>query len=286
MKRPMRWQGATTVALWVACLAPPLAGWADVLITDVIGKPGLVSKPPLAILNPIANGSVVDLPSGFQFSAIDLATGKEYLASGPGRFSVSSNGVLSATTGTVKVRSVTNGALPDVKIATDKLSRAAMTMRGDVTLLSKPPGYPAHSVIPDTAPTLRWSRLAGASSYRVTVSDDANKPLWQRNTTEAQLALPPEAGLQPGNRYAWAVEPLNQTGEPIANATRTTFSVVPSDVARVLAAIKPEPNASFSSWVLYAAQLQQAGVTEDARAIWQALAHERPNDPNLKKLMK
>lgn len=287
MKQPMRLCSASNVALLVACLVQPLTGWADVLITDVLGKPGLVSKPPLAILSEISNGGAIDLPSGFQFSAIDLATGKEYVASGPGRFRISSSGVLSATTGTVKIRSVTNGALPDVKIATGKISQAAMTMRGDVALLGNPPGYPANTVITDTATaTLRWSHMAGASSYRVTVSDDTSKVIWQRNTTEAQLALTPDAGIQPGRRYAWTVEPLNQTGAPTANATRATFSVVAADVARILKAIKPEPNAPLSAWVLYAAQLQQAGATDDAQAIWEALGHERPNDPNLKKLVK
>jgi hypothetical protein len=92
--------------------------------------------------------------------------------------------------------------------------------------------------------------------------------------------------LRPGDRYTWKVEPLNQTGEPIANATGADFAVVTADAARVLASIKPAPGASFSAWVLYAAQLQQAGATDDAHTIWQALARERPTDPNLKKLMK
>lgn len=286
MKQPLPLHSATTVAILVACLAQPLASRADVLLTDVIGKPGLVSKPPLAILNTIANGSVVDLPSEFQFAAIDLATGKEYTAIGPGQFRISTSGVLSATTGTVTVRSVTSGALPDVKIATGKLSRAAMTMRGDIGALSQTSVSPSNTVIPDTAPTLRWNQIAGATSYRVTVSDDANKAIWQRNTTESQLAVTPDAGLQPGNRYVWFVEPLNQAGEPLANTTRTTFSIVTANAARVLAAIKPEPSAPFSAWALYAAQLQEAGATNDAQAIWLALARERPHDPNLKKLLK
>jgi len=50
--------------------------------------------------------------------------------------------------------------------------------------------------------------------------------------------------------------------------------------------IKPAPDASFSAWVLYAAQLQQAGASDDAQTIWQALARERPGDLNLKKLAK
>ncbi|MBK7279639.1 hypothetical protein [Candidatus Aalborgicola defluviihabitans] len=274
---------AATVAVLVANFFLSTSGWADVLITDVIGKPGLVSKPPLAILNEVVNGSLVEAPAGLQFTAIDLVTGKEYLASGPGQFRIASAGVLSLTTGTVKVRSVADGSLPDVRIATGKLSRASMTMR---TLLVKLPMYPSNTAIPDTTPTLRWAHMAGASSYRVTVSDDTNRAIWQRNTTEAQLALIPDSGLRLGNQYTWKVEPLNQTGDPVSNATSAGFFVVAEDAARVLAAIKPEPGASFSAWVLYAAQLQQAGATDDAQTIWQALARERPGDLNLKKLVK
>jgi hypothetical protein len=276
----------TTVAVLLAHFFLPSIGRADVLITDVIGKPGLVSKPPLAILNEMANGSLIEAPAGLQFAAIDLVTGKEYLASGPGQFRIASAGVLSLTTGTVKMRSVADGALPEVRIATGKLSRASMTMRGGSALLSKLPMYPSNTAIPDTTPTLRWEHMAGASSYRVTVSDDAGKAIWQRNTTEAQMALTPDVGLHLGNRYTWKVEPLNQTGDPVANATSTGFSVVAADAAKVLAVIKPEPDASFSAWVLYAAQLQQAGATDDAQTIWQALARERPGDLNLKKLAK
>ena len=156
---------AATVAVLVANFFLSTSGWADDLITDVIGKPGLVSKPPLAILNEVVNGSLVEAPAGLQFTAIDLVTGKEYLASGPGQFRIASAGVLSLTTGTVKVRSVADGSLPDVRIATGKLSRASMTMR---TLLVKLPMYPSNTAIPDTTPTLRWAHMAGASSYRVT----------------------------------------------------------------------------------------------------------------------
>lgn len=282
----MRLLRVTTVAVLVVHLFQPSNGLADVLITDVTGKPGLVSKPPLAILNEMANGSLIEAPAGLQFAAIDLVTGKEYLASGPGQFRIASAGVLSLTTGTVKVRSVAEDSLPNVRIATSKLSRASMTMRGGTTLLTKLPLYPSNTTIPDTTPTLRWEHMAGASSYRVTVNTDTNKEMWQRTTTEAQLALTPDSGLRLGNRYTWKVEPLNQSGDPVANATSTGFSVVAEDTARILAAIKPEPNASFSAWVLYAAQLQQAGASDDAHTIWQALARERPGDANLKKLAK
>ncbi len=282
----MRLLRASTLATLVVCLFQPSSVWADVLITDVAGKPGLVSKPPLAILGEMVNGSLVDVPAGFQFSAIDLATGKEYLASGPGQFRITGGGVLSVTTGSVKMRSVAEGSLPDVRIATGKLSRASMTMRGGSVLLGKFPMYPSNTAIPDTTPTLRWDHMAGASSYRVTVRDDSGKTIWQRSTTEAQLALPPDSGLRLGNRYTWKVEPLNQTGDPVANATSTGFSVVAADAAQVLALIKPAPDAAFSAWVLYAAQLQQAGATDDAQTIWQALARERPADLNLKKLAK
>jgi len=173
---------ATTLAVLVANLFLTTTGRADVLITDVVGKPGLVSKPPLAILNEMANGSLIEAPAGLQFAAIDLVTGKEYLASGPGQFRVASTGVLSLTTGTVQVRGVADGSLPDVRIATGKLSRASMTMRGGAALLAKLPMYPSNTAIPDTTPTLRWEHMAGASSDRVTGSHEPRKATWDGPT--------------------------------------------------------------------------------------------------------
>ena len=111
----MRLLRTTTLATLVVCLFQPPGVRADVLITDVAAKPGLVSKPPLAILNEMANGSLIDAPAGFQFSAVDLVTGKEYLASGPGQFRITSGGVLSATTGTVRMR-ITPSASETTKI--------------------------------------------------------------------------------------------------------------------------------------------------------------------------
>ena len=281
----MNFSQAAIFAALVTNLLLPSSGRADVLITDVIGKPGLVGKPPLAILNEIANGSLIEVPAGFQFTAIDLVTGKEYLASGPGQFRIASSGVISMTTGSVKMRSVADVPLPDVKIATGKISRASMTMRGGAAMLAKLPMYPSDTAVPDTTPTLRWEHIAGSSRYRVTVSDDT-KVIWQSITTEAQLALTPETGLLEGKRYTWKIVPLSLTDTPVAEAASARFSVVAADAARVLALIKPTPDASFSAWSLYAAQLQEAGANDDAKTIWQALSRERPNDPNLQKLTK
>lgn len=274
------------LGLLATYLVHPGNGLADVLITDVINKPGLATKPPLATLAEFANGSLIDLPGGVQFVAIDLGTGKEYLASGPGQFRISSNGVQSVTTGSVKVRTVVDAPLPPVTIATGKVSRASMTMRGGAAMLEKNDRmYPSSTAVPTVTPTLRWERVPGSSSYRVTLTE-GTKVMWQRATTESQLELTADAGLRGGGQYHWKVEPLQPTGDPLGNAVAASFSVVASDVAQLLATIKPRPDSPFSAWALYAAQLQQAGAIGDAQPIWQALARERPDDPNLQKLVK
>ena len=113
---------AATVAVLVANFFLPASGWADVLITDVIGKPGLVSKPPLAILNEVVNGSLVEAPAGLQFTAIDLVTGKEYLASGPGQFRIASAGVLELP----KLLTAFENMLPCIKDAEELFNQLAV----------------------------------------------------------------------------------------------------------------------------------------------------------------
>ena len=52
--------------------------------------------------------------------------------------------------------------------------------------------------------------------------------------------------------------------------------------AKRLAAARPAPGAPFSERLLYAVQLETAGLADEARQAWAALAKERPDDPGLK----
>ena len=74
---------------------------------------------------------------------------------------------------------------------------------------------------------LRWSRVAGADRYRVTVFDAAGSVLYAADVSDTLVAFPDSIALVPGQPYLWSVEARigwdRWTTSPL-----TAFSVVPA----------------------------------------------------------
>ena len=67
-----------------------------------------------------------------------------------------------------------------------------------------------------------WQPVAGAASYRVTVSDaDTVWPLLLSTTTEARMPMPPgkRGAIRPGRIHEWSVEALDARGAVIGSGT-------------------------------------------------------------------
>lgn len=258
---------------------------AGVLVTDLKGKAETEGKKPVAVLSEIADGGLLDLAAGAQLVATDLASGREYVLVGAGRFRVGKNGVEGLLGASVTPRALPAANLPNVKVAVARVAQATLTMRGGAFSSGGPgPLSPARTAVLGTAPTLRWSPVEGANSYRVTLADEGGKTIFEADTKDSELTLQTKAGLGAGKQYSWRVAAHGANGR-LADAS-TIFSVVPDDLVKLLAQIKPDKDAPHSRWVLYAAQLQEAGAADEARLIWQMLAKERPEDPNLAKLVR
>jgi len=61
----------------------------------------------------------------------------------------------------------------------------------------------------------------------------------------------------------------------------TEFGIATSDLRARVERARPPANAAFGDRVLYALLLEELGVREEALRLWQALAAERPSDPDL-----
>jgi hypothetical protein len=69
-------------------------------------------------------------------------------------------------------------------------------------------------VVAQAPAELRWSALAGATQYQVTLRDASATVVWQSAaTTQPQVQLDPPAGLQAGATYFWTVR-VEGTGAP------------------------------------------------------------------------
>jgi hypothetical protein len=56
------------------------------------------------------------------------------------------------------------------------------------------------------AVALRWTAVAGANRYRITLFDAAGRVLYETRATDTVVALPDSITLMPGRPYLWIVE--------------------------------------------------------------------------------
>jgi anti-sigma factor RsiW len=71
---------------------------------------------------------------------------------------------------------------------------------------------------------LSWERLPGAGTYKVTVVDDTGDLVWVGETMHHWIEFPPSVPLIPGNRYAWWVTSVLESGERARSSVqRFTF---------------------------------------------------------------
>ncbi len=268
----------------VACMSWNVA-CASVLITELTHKATTGGKKPVTFLSEVRNGQDFELAVGARAVAVDLKSGREYEASGPGTFRVEEDGVRAVSGSSLKTRALPARNLPEVKVVVARVSQAASILRKLPKLLTLQSS--ANTAVLTPTPTLSWDVFGGDSTftYKVRLSDSAGNVLINEQTQEKSLTVPASAGLTSGRNYLWTVEAVNQNGSLPGLFAVAQLSVVPPDTVQLLKSIAPQPGASFSDHVLYAAQLQEAGADEDARAVWKSLlAGERRDDPILNKL--
>ena len=58
----------------------------------------------------------------------------------------------------------------------------------------------------ESAPKFAWSSVPHADRYGVRLFDSNGSVLWQRETTDTVLALPPSLNLREGRSYYWKIE--------------------------------------------------------------------------------
>lgn len=301
----------------LALLATPAS--ADLLVTEVAGNVRLAGelnrdRAQVATLDQIANGLELVLAPGARAVVVDLVSGSEFELSGEARYQVTAAGPKTAKGVIVTAKPLPDKNLPAVRVSARKASQATFVMRsaippgygpggrrqgasgspldeeytlraehertaapvpGMLTLLAPPSG---ETVL--ERPLLRWTAHAGATGYRVWVAQAGGTEGWSASTQELEIGLPESHALLPAASYRWRVEAL--ADDTVLSRAYGSFMVAPAEVQALLARLKPEAEAPFARRVLYAAQVEQAGAKAKARALWQALSRERPDDETLR----
>lgn len=176
-----------------------------------------------------------------------------------------------------------------------ELPRAVTQLRGaNEALAGAPPSGPGFAVVEPVAtlvensrPTLRWTPQEGATGYRVNVaSKSGGEVVSSPLLGDDARSWTPTAALTPNETYEWEVEAIRD-GEMIAKAPappqpEARFALLPNEKREELAKLR---KAFGSSHLVMGLAYAQAGLVEQARAEFDALARENPQSELPKKLL-
>ena len=155
-------------------------------------------------------------------------------------------------------------------------------LRGD----GNPPGFalqaPLHQRLLADRPEFRWTQLAGASNYQVTVFTEDEKVVAQGTVAGNQWQ--PPAPLPRGTRLGWQVTAAigsTRVTAPAPPEPRAIFEIVDADAFdRIERAWNTAPVSHLRLAVAYARE----GLKEDALREIGALAAANPNSPLVRQL--
>ncbi|HWS86494.1 MAG TPA: zf-HC2 domain-containing protein [Pyrinomonadaceae bacterium] len=145
---------------------------------------------------------------------------------------------------------------------------------------------PAGVVVRDARPAFRWTRLADADAYVVTVYDAAYKEV----TKSPRLAVnswTPAQALPRGGSYSWEVAAFRDGRQlaqsPAPPAPEARFKVLGErDAARLAATLARHPSSHLVRGTAYA----RAGLLAEAEREFQQLLRANPRSPLAKKLLR
>lgn len=70
-------------------------------------------------------------------------------------------------------------------------------------------------------PVFQWSAVAGAPTYRLTLTDESGETVWTTTTIDTSLTLPVRVVLQGRATYFWYVDALLADGRAVSTGVRT-----------------------------------------------------------------
>jgi hypothetical protein len=138
---------------------------------------------------------------------------------------------------------------------------------------------PTATFVNTEKPTLRWQALAGATRYRVQVTDrDFDEVARIDDLTATQWTLP--KALARGQKYSWQVTAYRDGKEALSPSAN--FQVLDKTQAAALAAVQKNLGANHVALgVLYA----EAGLLDDAAREFQAEPKTGPQAAPARKLL-
>ena len=273
---------ACAVVLAGSVFAAPAA-----MVTDLQGPSMLAKdKAKLGLMAYVEPGTEILVEANARLTLTYLTKPLEQTFSGPAKIVVHAD----------KIEVLQGGAGQSRKLDPEKVSvarkfepaaRERMTQATFVMRSASPKLEligPAATKVATTTPEFSWKALKDASGYKISLLDESGKLLGVHSVNVNTWTPRGKEALAPGKSYQWRVEATLASGQ--TDVAQAQFSVLDKAAAKEIAKHKPKAHAPFSERLLYAAQLENEGLKDEAASQWRALAAERPGEPALQKWAK
>lgn len=273
---------------FVAACAAVLAGSAFAvpvaMVTDLQGAATLAKdKAKLGLMAYIEPGTEVVVEANARLTLTYLTKPLEQTFSGPAKIVVRADKIEVLQGGAGQSRKLDPEKVAIAQkfepAARDRMAQATFVMRSASPRLELI--GPAATKVATTTPEFSWKALKDASGYKISLLDESGKPLGEHSVNVNVWKPGGKEALAPGKSYRWKVEATLASGQ--TDTAQAQFSVLDKAATKRIAKHKPKANAPFSERLLYAAQLENEGLKDEAASLWRALAGERPDEPALQK---
>ncbi|HYA66146.1 MAG TPA: hypothetical protein VEE84_05630 [Burkholderiaceae bacterium] len=209
-----------------------------------------------------------------------------FVLSGPGRFAVRADAVVSRDAAArIAVRDLAE-AWRTVQIRPGMLGRASVALRGS-SVRRLQAQAPIGVQLEEALDALRWNPPYGPDSqnwqYSVRLIDADGALVFSVSTRATEVALPTNLPWQREQPYLWTVKAVADDGRRAESATE--FRLVDrftqeriqqlAQIAQEARALQPQADGTAEQ-VLFAIALDQAGLRSEADRRWRALASVRP----------
>jgi hypothetical protein len=271
---------ATAVVVFGLAAAGAARAQNVAIVTDISGK--VAAQEPVTILSEIAADARMQMEAGSRLVVIYVKSGDEYTLAGPAQVQFRASGPEVAGGAKPQRKASPLGKESGVTIRPLAVAQGAFVMRsGQPTARIKLLTLSGTKTL-ETAPEFRWQEVEPGVKYRLELTDDTGKSLYEGEVAGAALKLPAAVQLREGVFYTWELSTRLGDGKRYVSAG--DFSVADAGVRARARTLRPAAGAPVSQRVAYAAWLEQVELRDEARRYWKALAAERPEDGKLKAL--
>ena len=260
--------------------ATPLAAAPFAMVTELKGDARSVDgteSRKLALLSYIEKPTQIQVDPAGKLVVTYFANGVQYSFEGPSKASLEVSNPKMIQGPQPEARKIT----PDKAIGGGGLSPDQWRRLQQATMVMRTvrPGFsvigPDKTVVLDTEPEFEWTAAAHAKGYRLVVY--ADNAVIHESRTEANSLRPGAAlKLKAGSRYRWKVDAI---GVQKPNSTSGAFTLAEATVRKDLLGLKASMGNDAAARAFYAMAREAQGHTHDARAEWQALARDFPDEP-------